>query len=91
MERKPSLLLCILLDVVGSASYFLPFIGEWADLVWAPLSGYIFYKLFGGKTGKIGAVVSMVEEALPFTDIIPTFTIAYIYKSITERRSVPKS
>ncbi len=78
MTKKPSLWLCLLFDAVGSLSYLLPAVGEWTDVIWAPISAFLFYRLFGGKTGKVGAVVSFVEELFPFIDIIPTFTIGYI-------------
>ncbi|MHB9056846.1 MAG: hypothetical protein ACYC2P_11955 [Paludibacteraceae bacterium] len=75
----PSLPFCILMDVVGMASYLVPGVGETFDLVWAPISGFIFLKAFGGMTGKIGGLISMMEEALPFVDIVPTFTIGHFY------------
>jgi hypothetical protein len=84
MQNKPvfipSLALCILLDVVGMLTYAIPAFGEFGDVVWAPLSGIIFYRLFGGKFGMIGGVLSFLEEIIPWTDIIPTFTIAYFIR-----------
>lgn len=79
MKSKPSLILCIFMDIVGYLTYLLPIVGEWGDIIWAPISAFVFYKIFGGKTGKIGALISFAEEILPFIDFIPTFTIAYIY------------
>lgn len=76
----PSLALCILLDAVGMATYLIPALGEFADIVWAPLSGLIFYKLFGGRFGMVGGVLSFLEEIIPWTDIIPSFTIAYFIR-----------
>ncbi|HRD58955.1 MAG TPA: hypothetical protein PK504_12960 [Ferruginibacter sp.] len=73
----PSLILCIVLDLVGYASFSVPLLGEFADIVWAPVSGLLFYKLFGGKMGLLGGGFSFLEEFLPFTDFIPTFTIAW--------------
>ncbi|MDD3321350.1 MAG: hypothetical protein PHS59_07890 [Paludibacter sp.] len=80
MKSQPTLIFCLLMDLIGSASFFIPGIGEWFDLLWAPLSAFIFYKTFGGKLGKLGSVISFVEEILPYTDIIPTFTLGYFYK-----------
>jgi hypothetical protein len=76
----PNLALCIALDVVGMATYLVPALGEFADVVWAPISGYIFYKLFGGRFGLIGGVLNFLEEIIPYTDIIPSFTIAWFIK-----------
>ena len=47
-KQFPSLLLCILLDVIGYASFTVPVLAEFSDIIWAPVSGFIFYKLFGG-------------------------------------------
>lgn len=78
--KIPPLWLCVLLDAVGMASYFIPVWGEWIDTAWAPLSAFLFYWLFGGRTGTIGAAITFVEEALPFTDAIPMFTIGYFMR-----------
>lgn len=85
MKNSPSLWVCILLDVVGSMSYIFPVVGEWTDVIWAPFVAFLFYRLFGGKMGKVGAVVSFVEEILPFIDIIPTFTIGYFYTKFFQK------
>ncbi len=76
----PNIGICILMDLIGMASYVFPAIGELGDAVWAPLSGYIFYKLFGGRLGLIGGVLDFLEEIIPFTDIIPSFTIAWFIR-----------
>jgi len=73
----PSLAVCLLLDFIGFASFSLPLLGEFSDLVWAPVSAILFYKLFGGKMGFFGGGFSFLEELLPFTDFIPAFTIAW--------------
>ena len=52
--NKPSLIVCIIMDIIGCLSYFIPTLGEFSDAIWAPISAYVFYKMFGGKTGKIG-------------------------------------
>ena len=80
MRSKPTLVFCILMDLMGCATYFLPGIGEWFDMIWAPISAFIFYRSFGGKTGKIAAIINFAEELLPFTDILPTFTLLYFLK-----------
>lgn len=76
----PNIAICILMDLVGMATYFFPGLGEFADIVWAPISGYIFYKLFGGRFGIIGGTLDFLEEIIPFTDIIPSFTIAWFIR-----------
>ena len=49
------------------------------DIIWATLSGYLMTKLYKGKEGKIAGVISFIEEAIPGLDIIPTFTIMWLY------------
>ena len=76
----PNIFLCLLLDIMGMASYFIPALGEFADVIWAPISGFLFFLLFGGRFGVIGAVLNFLEEIIPFTDIIPSFTIAWFIR-----------
>jgi hypothetical protein len=73
----PPLALCVLMDLLGCASYLIPFLGEFFDLVWAPVSAIIYVKLFGGVKGVFGGVFNFLEELLPGLDIIPTFTITW--------------
>lgn len=82
MIMKPTLAFCLIMDLLGFASYLMPVFGDWTDLAWAPVSAFIFYRSFGGKVGKLGSLLNFAEEILPFTDFIPTFTIAYLYKRI---------
>jgi hypothetical protein len=76
-SKKPTLWFCILMDLIGCATYFIPALGEWGDTIWAPLSAFVFYQAFGSIGGVLGGAFSFLEEILPFTDIIPTFTIAW--------------
>jgi hypothetical protein len=75
--KKPSLWMCIAMDIVGMASFLIPALGEWSDVVWAPISAFVFYNTFGGLGGILGGAFSFLEEIIPFTDIIPSFTIAW--------------
>ena len=87
----PNIVICIIMDLLGMASYFIPGFGEFEDLVWAPISGYVFYKLFGGRLGKIGGVLDFLEEIIPFTDFIPSFTIAWFIRknAIDKQKNIP--
>ena len=76
-RRKPSLLFCILMDMIGYASYAVPFLGEIVDIIWAPLSAIIFFISFGGWKGALGGIGNFIEELLPGTDFIPSFTIMW--------------
>jgi hypothetical protein len=76
----PPIALCVIMDLIGMVTYALPWLGEFADLVWAPISGFIFFILFGGRFGLIGGVLNFLEEIIPFTDAIPSFTIAWFIR-----------
>ena len=85
MNKYKVLALSLLLDVIGCASFLIPGIGEFSDIVWAPVSAWIMAKLYKGKAGKVGAVISFVEEALPGLDIVPTFTLMWIYSYVIKK------
>ena len=76
----PNIGICIAMDLVGMLSYILPGVAEFLDIIWAPISGYVFFKLFGGRLGLIGGVLDFLEEIIPFTDAIPSFTIAWFIR-----------
>jgi len=79
-KKYKKLVLSIVLDAVG----FIPF----TDIVWAPLSAYLMTKMYKGKQGKIAAIVSFIEEAIPFSDVLPTFTIMWFYSHIIKKEKV---
>ncbi|HEX8460835.1 MAG TPA: hypothetical protein VF623_05380 [Segetibacter sp.] len=87
-KELPSLILCIVFDIIGYASFAVPGLGELSDIVWAPISGLIFYKMFGGAKGAFGGIFSFIEEILPFTDFIPTFSIMWLWQYFTSRKTV---
>lgn len=76
-KRQPSLVFCLLMDLIGYATYAIPVFGELGDIFWAPLSGIIFFITFGGWKGVLGGVGNFIEELLPGTDFIPSFTIMW--------------
>ena len=87
----PNIALCIVMDLIGMSSYIFPALGEFGDVVWAPISAFIFLKLFGGRLGAVGSVLNFLEEVLPFTDIIPSFTIAWFIRKREMEKSVLRS
>ena len=88
MNRKqPSLIFCILMDIVGFATYSVPLLGGVGDLLWAPISAMIFFATFGSWKGALGGVFNFVEELLPGTDFIPSFTIMWFIQSMQKKKS----
>jgi hypothetical protein len=84
MEKKyQMLLMSIIFDGIGMLSFIIPFVGEFSDVIWAPLSAFIMYKMYNGMEGKVASVVSFMEEAGIFgTDFLPTFTLMWLYKNV---------
>jgi len=76
----PSLALCIAMDFIGYLSFTVPILGEFFDVLWAPVAAIIFNRIFGGKVGIFGGALTFLEELLPFTDFIPSFSIAWFIK-----------
>ena len=65
------------MDLIGYATYAVPLLGEFGDIIWAPISALIFYKTFGGWKGAFGGMFNFIEELLPGFDFIPSFTIMW--------------
>jgi hypothetical protein len=82
-NKYQKLVLSIVLDSIG----FIPFI----DLLWAPVSAYIMSRMYKGKAGKIAVVIAFVEEALPFLDVIPTFTLMWFYSYVIKTEDTKKT
>lgn len=68
------LIVSIGLDMMGNATYLFPGVGEYGDAVFAPASA-VMLKMMYNANGI--ALVGLCEELLPFTDIIPTATMAW--------------
>jgi hypothetical protein len=89
-HRMRNLYLGILFDLLGYVSFTIPVLGEFQDVVWAPVAGLLLAWMYKGKAGKIGGIFSFLEEALPFTDVIPTFTLMWIYTYHIKRNRIGK-
>ena len=79
-KREPSLIFCVLMDIIGFATYSIPILGEFGDILWAPVSVVIFFLTFGGFKGAVGGLFNFIEEIIPGTDFIPSFTMMYFYQ-----------
>lgn len=85
-KRNPmlSLTICVMIDLIGFTSYIIPALGEFSDIVIAPLTAAGIYWLFykeNPKLAKIGAIIGGIEEALPLTDFLPTATILWMIQN----------
>lgn len=86
-ERYKKLILGIVFDAIGMVSFSIPFLGEFSDVVWAPVSGFLIARMYKGSLGKVAGIVSFIEELFPFTDVIPTFTLTWIYCYLIKKES----
>ncbi len=86
MKNKYSLLLLGgIFDAIGMLSFVIPGVGEFSDVIWAPVASFLIYKMYKGTEGKIGGLITFVDEILPGVDIIPTFTLMWIYKFLIKK------
>ena len=86
-NKRRDLFLGILFDAIGMLSFTVPFIGEFSDVIWAPLAGFLMTWMYKGTIGKIGGTIAFLEEILPFTDFIPTFTLTWIYTYFIKKQN----
>jgi len=77
--KRRNLFLGLLFDAIGMLSFTVPMVGEFSDVIWAPIAAYLMTSMYHGTVGKVGAVVAFLEEVIPFTDVIPSFTLTWIY------------
>ena len=78
-EMIKKLLLGLLFDGIGMISFSIPLLGEFSDVIWAPIAAFIMTRMYKGRVGKMASILTFVEEIIPFTDIIPSFTLTWIY------------
>ena len=87
INKTRNLVLGILFDAIGMLSFSIPFIGEFADVVWAPMAGFLMTWMYKGTIGRVAGVIGFVEEILPFSDFIPTFTLTWIYNYVIKNKN----
>lgn len=86
-NKNRNLFLGILFDAIGMLSFTVPFVGEFSDVVWAPIAGYLLTTMYKGTVGRVGGVFTFLEEILPFSDVIPTFTLTWIYNYLIKSKN----
>lgn len=78
-KKYKDLLWGLLFDGIGMLSFIMPGIGEFSDMLWAPMAAWLMTKMYKGKAGKVAGVIAFVEELLPGIDLVPSFTLMWIY------------
>ncbi|QDZ19542.1 hypothetical protein HOP50_03g20600 [Chloropicon primus] len=84
--KWPKLFASVAIDAIGVSSYALPGIGESEDVVWAPISATLVQLIYG--TYWLTAL-DLLEEGLPFSDFVPTATLAWAIEYTQIRRVIP--
>ena len=84
--KRKKLVYGLLFDGLGMLSIIIPLF----DIIWAPLSAYLMTRLYKGTSGKVAAVISFVEEAIPGIDIVPSFTLMWIYSYVIKSETVTR-
>jgi hypothetical protein len=74
-EKQTKLMIAIGIDLLGYLSYIIPGMMEIVDVAIAPISAILVYIFFNKKLKWAG--FTFFEEILPFTDVIPSATIAW--------------
>lgn len=90
-EKYKLLRKSIFYDAVGMATMAIPVIGPFLDLLWAPLAAKKMSEMYKGTEGKIASVLVFVEEVLPLTDVVPTFTLMWLYTFVWKKQPTPQT
>lgn len=85
-DKMSKLVMGLILDGIGMISFSLPLLGEFADVIWAPIAAFIMTRMYKGRVGKAASILTFLEEILPFTDIIPSFTLTWIYTYFFQKK-----
>lgn len=86
-DKKTKLILSLIFDGIGMLSYIVPVFAESLDIIWAPISGLLLVIMYKGSVGKTAGLLGTVEELIPLTDIIPTFTITWFFTYIIRKET----
>ena len=86
-DKKTKLILSLIFDGIGMLSYIVPVFAESLDVIWAPISGLLLVIMYKGTVGKIAGLFGTLEELIPLTDVIPTFTITWFYMYIIRKEA----
>ncbi len=78
----------LLYDAIGMLSMAIPVVGPFLDILWAPFAAKKMGDMYEGEAGKIASVIVFVEEIIPMTDFVPTFTLMWLYTFVWKGESV---
>ena len=92
-KKWVKLAVSVVVDGIGVSSFLLPVLGEATDAGWAPISAVLVQALYGAPCAAVPSVqpadlvgpagsklltfIDFCEEALPFSDALPTACIGW--------------
>ena len=85
-NKMRNLVLGILFDGIGMLSYIIPGVAESIDIIWAPIAGFLMSWMYKGTVGKVAGIFTFLEEIIPFTDVIPSFTLTWMYTYLLKKQ-----
>jgi len=51
-SKYKNLLLGFLFDAIGMLSFAVPFIGDFSDIIWAPIAAWLMIRMYKGRAGS---------------------------------------
>lgn len=79
MNKNKLLRKSIVLDLISISTVFIPIAGTLIDMIWASYAAKQMNDMYAGKKGKIAFIIVLIEELIPGLDVIPTFTLMWLY------------
>jgi len=91
-RKNRHLIQSIALDALGMFTYIIPILGEFGDLIYAPIYGITIFAMYRLRVASaaLGGVAGFAEELLPGTDFIPTASVMWAYHYYFKRESTLK-
>mmetsp|Transcript_22473 Transcript_22473/g.34279 ORF Transcript_22473/g.34279 Transcript_22473/m.34279 type:complete len:294 (+) Transcript_22473:160-1041(+) len=83
------LLLCLIIDIVGTSSELIPFFGDLTDIAYAPVAALALRSMFNGS--NVIFALEFLEEILPITDILPLATICWVVETFYGESNIART
>ena len=83
----------LIYDAIGMLTMAIPVVGPFLDILWAPYAAKKMSEMYDGTEGRIASIIVFIEELLPMTDFIPTFTLMWLYTFVwkSEKQGTPQT
>ena len=68
-NKNRNLILGIAFDAIGMLSFSIPLVGEFSDVIWAPMAGFLMTWMYKGTVGKVGGIFTFLEDILAYLNV----------------------